>query len=650
MFITARRLLRVIFFGCMYLSVSAAPVITENEIKELQLEDLFKRLNHTQTGFGAIRLKQQLINPTADVAVIQRRQQSVRCLLENDQAHKQLVKILVKMEKKLTSLYAYWDQHDDLNKSAEQFYFAFDQFNNKYLLEGSMAYELGRKVVNFACALGLHGLWYECTTWLIGGKEELDIVGGIQNGFTQIYKRNNPFTSRISENYAGDRKQYCTIMNAGTLGDMVKAVSHGYTMNVVWPIFGERKYEYVQHPLVGNKALGLAFALGITAWYDWHFYTSVKDGYTSVRTLQATAQKLHKRMSDVAVLFKYIEQLHALVDTHNLFVGTNEYAIFERFFEHKKISRSMHELLVLLRDPVFNHKKTVLYPRGKMLRAHKILKDIYTELKPLLEALGDIDATSSVALVYKKHAGTAHQCSFVEFVSAERPYIQMSDVWVPLIDASKVVSNSITIGGEHDAQKILITGPNGSGKSTLLKALGQAVVCAQSWGIVPARHVRMTAVQCVGTCLAPQEDIQKELSSFMAQDMGMMRIQKMLDASAANYKVLALIDEPWRGTMEAASANYIYDFGLHIASLHECLVCIATHVQKPIELAQVTGGAFVNMQVLVNYDAQSQQFERIFKIAHGPALWWFHDELKRSCFIKWLKKSYGITSENQQKI
>src|SRR5690348_17231962 len=109
MLITSRRLLRVIFLGCMYVSVSAAPVITENEIKELQLDDLFKRLNNTQTGLGAVRLKQQLINPTADVAIIQRRQQSVRCLLENDQVHKQLVTTLAKMEKKLASLYAYWD-------------------------------------------------------------------------------------------------------------------------------------------------------------------------------------------------------------------------------------------------------------------------------------------------------------------------------------------------------------------------------------------------------------------------------------------------------------------------------------------------------------------------------------------------------------
>ena len=206
---------------------------------------------------------------------------------------------------------------------------------------------------------------------------------------------------------------------------------------------------------------------------------------------------------------------------------------------------------------------------------------------------------------------------------------------------AKVVTNTIELGCAGAAAKMILTGPNGCGKSTLLKPLGQAVALAQGWTIAPAREAQMTVFHAIYTCFDADEDGPAGMSTFMAVDKKMVELQSKLDVAKADNKCLALIDEPWRGTVDAASAKYIYDFGKHVASLPHCIVCLATHVQKPVDLARDTDGAFRNMQVTINRGARSNEFERTFKLADGPANWWFNDDEMRSDFIDWLKQFYG---------
>ena len=141
--------------------------------------------------------------------------------------------------------------------------------------------------------------------------------------------------------------------------------------------------------------------------------------------------------------------------------------------------------------------------------------------------------------------------------------IYLEDAWLPMIKNS--VSNTMKFGGEQHPNKLVITGPNGGGKSVFLKTLGCCVVLAQSWGIVPAKRARLSLLDGVRTCIHPQESLEHELSTFMAEKMRIDAIkQYVFQNNAPGFKVLLLLDEPFKGTVDSESADRIYEFGKDI--------------------------------------------------------------------------------------
>lgn len=169
----------------------------------------------------------------------------------------------------------------------------------------------------------------------------------------------------------------------------------------------------------------------------------------------------------------------------------------------------------------------------------------------------------------------------------------------------------------------------------MLKAYGVAAVLAQSWMIVPAKSAQQTLLASIRTGLSPQENLEQGLSTFMAEKKTMTEILNDIHKSDAQHPMLVLIDEPYKGTVDDESAERIYKFGKDIAHFPDALVAIATHVKKPIGLAEGTNGIFGNYQVKIQ-ETSPGVFKRLFKIEEGPATWWFEDKTKRSRFIDWI--------------
>ena len=123
----------------------------------------------------------------------------------------------------------------------------------------------------------------------------------------------------------------------------------------------------------------------------------------------------------------------------------------------------------------------------------------------------------------------------------------------------------------------------------------------------------------------------------MAEKMRIDEIKQFVFTNHHNphFKVMLLLDEPYRGTVDAESADRIYGFGKDIASLLQSIVIIATHVEKPVRLAQDTNGAFANYHVCIK-ELEGGRFEREFKLEPGILEWWFNDAQKRSRFIDYV--------------
>ena len=85
-----------------------------------------------------------------------------------------------------------------------------------------------------------------------------------------------------------------------------------------------------------------------------------------------------------------------------------------------------------------------------------------------------------------------------EFIKAEDPFIQCKNIWHPLINDEKVVTNDITLG---EPRNMIITGPNAGGKSTFIKSITLSLILSQTLGISLGTSMKMTPFKLINTYL-----------------------------------------------------------------------------------------------------------------------------------------------------
>jgi len=154
-----------------------------------------------------------------------------------------------------------------------------------------------------------------------------------------------------------------------------------------------------------------------------------------------------------------------------------------------------------------------------------------------LAAVGEIEALASLA----SHAFEHPQDPFPEFTE-ESPLLEAVEIGHPLIPESKLVRNSVSLGG--DLRLLVVSGSNMSGKSTLLRTLGVNVVLAQAGAPVRAARLRLSPL-AVGASIRVNDSLQGGISRFYAE---ILRLRQILDQTAGTRPVLFLIDEFLHGT------------------------------------------------------------------------------------------------------
>ena len=169
-----------------------------------------------------------------------------------------------------------------------------------------------------------------------------------------------------------------------------------------------------------------------------------------------------------------------------------------------------------------------------------------------------------------------------------------------------------------------------------MKAIVYQIIFAQSWGIVPAGDAQMGFFTGVRTALNPQEDIQRKLSTFMAQKLRMEEIASFIKSATADDNFFVAIDEPFRGTVEYESQKRVYAFACDIAFNKQTTLVMATHFEKPTQLEVEFPSSYINYQCEFMKTADNK-LQRTYKLLPGAALWWFHDDAMRSLYIDCLE-------------
>jgi DNA mismatch repair protein MutS len=188
---------------------------------------------------------------------------------------------------------------------------------------------------------------------------------------------------------------------------------------------------------------------------------------------------------------------------------------------------------------------------------------------------------------------------------------------------SPYVKHNVTLGEKTDEvasskNGILIYGTNASGKSSLMKALGIAVLCAQTGIPVAASEFTISPYESIFTRILGNDNLWSALSSFAVEMTEFRAILKY-----ANCKSLILGDELCSGT-ETRSATAIVSAGIQLLVKRGAQFLFATHLHEISELEEIRNLEEVQFAHLgVKYDSVLKQitYNRTLEAGTGTSLY-----------------------------
>jgi len=119
--------------------------------------------------------------------------------------------------------------------------------------------------------------------------------------------------------------------------------------------------------------------------------------------------------------------------------------------------------------------------------------------------------------------------------------IRASNLVYPQID--EAVANDLVLN--QDNRLLFLTGPNMAGKTTFLRAIATALYLGHLGMGVPATSFAFTPVDRLFSSITVSDNVHTGTSYFLAE---VLRIKAVANAVAQGLKVIAIMDEPFKGT------------------------------------------------------------------------------------------------------
>jgi len=585
-------------------------ILRSHEWQELEIDLMLQKIDRTKTGFGAWGLT-SLTQPVHDINQIMHRQTRIKKIVDDPLLRLNLVKVLQEIKIAEDDILSYWDIKDELARNAGSLYYSLlgevssiaDNYlnRNRIALEGAAFFDIGYAIFNVAQKFGISGMMNEFLVAAAEGRE-MDLWQGLKNGLQLPLQVNTPYPDVFKNGY---KKQLLPrAWSQGTAGDY---------------------YTFFQNEAKTPAVVSGLLTVGFVAAYDAYIAYDINNTRKRLVDLYKIGYALQARMARIASFFKAVDKLCELLIPYEDIFGKK---LVQELNLHL-YSKKARELVDVLKTATFNGPAGYFYFRGRVLYANQLMDDVKQELIPLLQAIAHVDGYYSIAQIFNDQSAHAPY-SFAQFIDGQGPVLILDDFWTPLIPTKTPVLNSIN-WTNHTRTKTLITGPNGAGKSTVMKSVAHAIIMAQAWGIVPAKKGSIKIFNGLRSSLSPREDLQQNLSTFMAEKTRIDDIRACILDTKPDQSIFVVLDEPFRGTVESEASYRVCLLGKEIAPIEQCMLVIASHLEGPIILEKETG-FFANYQLKLDETADGK-FIRTFKLIPGAALWWFHDVDKRRRFV-----------------
>lgn len=213
----------------------------------------------------------------------------------------------------------------------------------------------------------------------------------------------------------------------------------------------------------------------------------------------------------------------------------------------------------------------------RLLEVDRVLRQEEKEsVERLVRLLFEIDALASLAEVTREYGFVLPE------VLDGAPRIVAEGVYHPLV--SDAVPNPLHLD-DHD-RLLFLTGPNMAGKTTYLRACGIALYLAHLGMGVPARSFGFAPCQALFTAITLADNVRVGISFFEAEAL---RARTIAEAVSAGLRIVALLDEPFKGTNVKDALDASRAFLTRLVEREGSLFLVSSHLIEAAPPLQATG-------------------------------------------------------------
>lgn len=271
----------------------------------------------------------------------------------------------------------------------------------------------------------------------------------------------------------------------------------------------------------------------------------------------------------------------------------------------------------------------------------KLENTYFKELEQIAVFVSKIDVLQCKAYIAK----TYNYCSPIIEKTSAKSFVDAYDLRHCLIEHIQqneiYVTNDLTLG-QKQTNGILLYGTNAVGKTSLIRALGIAVVMAQSGLFVPCSRFVYKPYTAIFSRILGNDNIFKGLSTFAVEMSELRTILKMADENS-----LILGDELCSGT-EMESALSIFVTGLQRLHGKHASFIFATHfheITEYEEIKELTQLNMKHMEVIYDRERDCLVYDRKLRDGSGPRIYGL--EVCKSLYLdeEFLASAYAIRNK-----
>jgi len=348
--------------------------------------------------------------------------------------------------------------------------------------------------------------------------------------------------------------------------------------------------------------------------------------YATVAYLESEGYYLNLTKNRFALIEQSLKESFVTIDNQHYFFKDFHYKYLKNTV---KVQAPLFEEIT--RNYETSQVKLVSLVKQRYIESLDLLENRFSLLlDKLIVFIADIDVAISNAKCAKTmnlSRPLIEEGSFYEAIGLRHPIIESNDergIYVPndvFLGANNQTShNHITLNASNgeDILGVLLYGINSSGKSSLMKSIGLSVILAQAGFFVPAVELHFGLYDKLFTRIVSQDNLYKGLSTFAVE---MMELKNIFNR--ANERSLVLGDEISQGTETESALAIVSSAILKLISLKSTFI-FATHLHQlgsiP-QLQKLQNLIFLHLGIKYDENNDSLIYNRVLQLGMGDSLY-----------------------------